>query len=435
MSAANAMNEVLRKINSLKDKSTERKIVLLREYIRHDEVFKKIIIYATSDTMQFGMTRLPEFRHNDLKIKKKELIIKKIFDQLDFLSKNKGTIQEKQYLSKLAEKIPNGKNIINRILIKNLSCGVSSRIVNKAVPGLVDCIPDKKIYSESNITRINFPAYCEEDKAGIIINALVQGGTVRYISRKGHTYNIKNNQLKNEILNISNGVDIALIGVCTTGKNYFADMRKILKEKADQDIHDKVVMFVSEIMPLSDFQNFKCKVELKSRYESKLFSKLNDCKYLKTSKRKIVNSYKEAIQMSNDAIKNGENGVIVKDFKSFWEEVNIGSWASIRKPVECILKIVFYDIDGRMLYCESKDSFIKSIIINGLENIKNEDLLLSIGRCCKVQFAELLFKPGKVARSLFNPRFVGFSSDDPNTLSEVKEMEIKIKQRKKYDKS
>lgn len=422
------MKEVLRKLDAIQSTVTDvKKIALLREFIRHDELFKKVVILGTSDTTHFSMKVLPRVRHNDSGFTPgidREKILIELFYHLDYMSKNTdATENDKIWVAKLADNLEYGRIVVNRILEKRLKCRVTSRSVNKAMPGLVESLPKIQSSKESSIKNISFPAMCEEECRGMYFSILVENKKVRYLSMFGIEYNMNNKKLDKSFIKISRGHDIALMGFgrffidkSFVNKGEKAMFKRFLRGGAPQEYHDNLIFFINEILPIQNFWDGKCNVDLSSRYNSKFFRTLDTKKgRVRLPERKIVNSYEEAAAIATELINQGGIGVILKNLNSFWKDRRSLDWVEIRKKVKCTLQIV--GIDEENLYCQSSDGFIKCMI-----DININDLDFNIGSSCDVEFSEIISKRNKVAKSLFMCKYIGMSSKEPNTIDEIKNL-------------
>ena len=84
--------------------------------------------------------------------------------------------------------------IIERIIAKDMRCGVSEATVNKIWPGTVPSYPVMLAsgYDQKLVDKIQFPAYVQLKLDGMRFNAIVKGEVVEYRSRNGKELTIPN---------------------------------------------------------------------------------------------------------------------------------------------------------------------------------------------------------------------------------------------------
>ncbi len=95
-----------------------------------------------------------------------------------------------EYISKILASVePNiDANIVGRVVLKDLRCGVAASLVNKALgAGTVFTYPCMlcETMDEKTEKRVEFPAYLQPKMDGMRFNAIVENGSVALYSRNG----------------------------------------------------------------------------------------------------------------------------------------------------------------------------------------------------------------------------------------------------------
>lgn len=464
------MREILRKLNEIDSLSkSKHKISKLREFLRNDELFRKIVKMATSGTMHFNIKNLPFVPKKDLGMTREEAL-NELFKHLEYLSTRSGaTKKDKEWISKLADQIDCGKIVVDRLLKGKLKCGVTSKTVNKAWPGLVDVIPYNRCSTESKIDNIVYSsekngkiishgAYLEEKLDGMFFNVLVYSSQnkVVYLSRNGKDYKVKNERLDRAFLNRSHGFDVAFTGegrISRRGK--ILDRKtgnglitKILKGTADEKIHKELFITIWEAIPMTDFWGGRCNVPLEKRYNSKYFDGLNaDKGIIRIPNRILVHSHEEALDIANKWIEEGKEGGVLKNLSSVWRDGTAPDWIKLKAVVDCEMKIVGWEYgeEGSQyencmgkIWCQSSDGFVKVKVGGGFSTVNGDKNRLwnwdeYIGKIATIRFSEMISSKTKAAKSLFLPRFIEIRDDKDEADSYDEIMKLIKEAKKKKD--
>ena len=199
------LSSALNVLDSLATESkTNGKKNILKDHA-HDDTFKKVVLYALDFTKKYGIKKFPPEDFRYAKISNHD----KIFEFLDILSATRGT--SKLDAVKLARLCANEKEIeiVNRIVNKDLRCGVNLKLASLYFPEL----PTKSIMlCNSKAARViikagkkakvspeldkfvrscggweNVGVSIKED--GVRDKMIVNGQDVVHISRNGLPYN------------------------------------------------------------------------------------------------------------------------------------------------------------------------------------------------------------------------------------------------------
>lgn len=446
------MKEVLRKLNEIDAANKDAtKLALLRDFLKSDELFKEVVIMATSGTMHFNIKKLPVITTNTISEYTREQTLHELFTHLKYLTTQSGAnAKDKEWVAKLANNLECGTVVVSRILNGDLKCGVTSKSVNKAWPGLIYVVPYQRCTSESGIDNIVYPAYFDEKLDGIFFNVLCDPSKgVEYRSRNGKEYEVKNERLSNAFVKRSRGFAVAYTGegmIYRNGKVLDRKtgngiINKILKGTASQEDHDDLIMVIWEALPLKDFWNGECTTPLDKRYNSKFFEDLNDKSgIIRVPFRKLVYSQEEALDLANEFINAGKEGGVVKNLNSIWRDGKSKDWVKLKAVVDIELECVGWEYgkeDSKYATCmgkawyQSSDGLVKVKVGGGFsDDQRKEDWNDYIGTISTIRFCEVISSKTKVAKSLFLPRFVEHRPDK-DVADDFETIERLVKEAKK----
>jgi hypothetical protein len=456
------MKEVLRKLNEIDSANKDaKKLSLLRDFLRNDDLFKRVVIMATSGTLHYNIKTLPPVINNNLDYDR-EKTLEELFKHLDYLATVSGANKkDKEWIAKLADNLECGTVVVDRIINGKLKCGVTSTSVNKAWPGLIFDTPYMRCSTESKIDNIKYEseidgvlvkhgAYLDEKLDGMFFNVIVENDNkVVYRSRNGKKYVVENEKLDNAFIKRSRGFNVAYTGEGRIFRNgNFLDRKtgngiitKILKGTAKPEDHRDLVITIWEALPLKDFWAGKCEVPLEKRYNSKFFEGLTvDKGIIRIPNRVLVFSQEEALGLADEWIENGGEGGVLKNLDSIWKDGTSAYWVKLKAVVDCEMEVMGWEFGATgskyekcmgKIYCQSSDGLIKVKVGGGLsDELRHEPWDEHIGSIVTVRFSEMISSKTKVAKSLFLPRFIEFR-DDKDTADSYEEITKLIKEAKK----
>ena len=325
--------------------------------------------------------------------------------------------------------------VIEKIIQKDLRCGVSVSTANKVWPDLVMDYPCMLCsqYEQKLVDKIKFPAYVQMKMDGMRFNAIVRNGTVEFRSRNGKELDLKGN-LVNEFLALANGVECVFDGellVMLDGDMQFADRQTgngILNKANKGTISDDEAKLVHaslwDVIPYEDFVKGVCNVPYSTRWSSVEHLVANQ-----DSKGKRIWSVWHAECLGIDAanevfqqlLADGHEGIILKDKSGKWEDKRTKSQIKFKGELECDLKIVGLEEGtgkyvGKLgaLICESDDGVVKVSVGSGFNDAQRYNIWVDrnviLNKVVAVKYnARITNKQGE--ESLFLPIFVEVRDD------------------------
>jgi hypothetical protein len=408
----------------------------------NNEVLRQVISLALDPFTNFYVRKIPAYKPNKTSV---NLNLKDGFPYLYQLCNR--LVTGNAAIAKLTEVLEmvsaDDAKVIERIIKKDLLCGVSISTANAVWMGLIKEYPVMLCsgYEQKLVDKIKFPAYAQLKMDGMRFNAIVKDGAVEYRSRNGKEINILGN-LDDQFLAMADGGDYVFDGelmVMFDGDHQFADRQTgngILNKANKGTISDKeasqVHATVWDMIPYVLF----CDSYSDTPYSTR-FAKLKQMVDKVPSKDKkvwlvtsdIVNTLEEATVIFEGYLAQGLEGIILKDGSGVWEDKRAKHQIKFKGELECDLKIVGTEPHKKKpewlgaIICESADGIIKVNVGSGFndthrKSYKEKDIL---GKIVAIKYnARIKNKSGE--ESLFLPVFVEIreDKDSADSSKEVK---------------
>jgi len=392
-----------------------------------NELLKRVIKLALDPFTQFYIRKIPQYKQ----IENVNISLGEALDQLGYLSSrtytgNKGIEHLRSILCNLP---PESAKVIERIIAKDLKCGVSTSTVNEIWPGLIHEYPCMLCsgYEEKLVNKIPFPAYVQLKMDGMRFNAIVRSGEVEYRSRNGKEINILG-FLDDEFKTMAGNIDMVFDGELLVKQNgQILDrqtgngiLNKASKGTIKEDEASLVNATVWDAIPYEYFMEgyYDRKYQERFSYLTVQVSKLTSDK-VKVVPNNIVNNADEANDLFAKYFADGEEGIILKDVEGIWENKRSKSQIKYKGELECDLKIVGLEegagkYQGKLgaLLVESSDGILKVSVGSGLtdEDRINLNTTTILGKVIAVKYnARIKNKQGE--ESLFLPIFIELRED------------------------
>ncbi len=279
--------------------------------------------------------------------------------------------------------------VIERIIEKDLKCGVSIATANTVWLGLIKEYPVMLCsgFEQKLIDKVQFPAYVQLKMDGMRFNALVRhngnGSSVEYRSRNGKEIQLLGN-LDDEFVSLSNGVDCVFDGELILKKD-----GKILDRQTGNGILNKankgtikpeeaamVHATVWDVIPYLYFVDAYCPTKYETRLDS-LQTLISAKHYSKIDlvDSYIVNDIEQVNNIFQQFLSSGQEGIILKDKRGTWEDKRVKHQIKFKGELECDLKIVAVE-EGTGKYvgmlgaiiCESADGIVKVRVGSGFND-------------------------------------------------------------------
>lgn len=321
--------------------------------------------------------------------------------------------------------------VIERIIAKDLRCGVSTATANKIWPDLVHEFPCMLAsqFDQKLANKFQFPGFAQIKLDGMRCSAVIENGAVTLYSRNGKILDVLGS-LEPAILSL--GFDNAVLDgeLLILNKEFKPVDRKTgngILNKAVKGTINKAeaesIQFVAfDLIPLQDFRKEICIVSYKQRFETlgNAFMGRTLTPKLKLVSSWIVTSHQKIDQAFSWAIEAGEEGIILKDPEGVWENKRTKTQIKYKAELDCDLKCVGVMEGtgknvGKMgaLLLESADSVVKVAVGTGFTDQEraffweNKPLDKIVAICYNARINDK--KTG--LESLFLPRYLEVRED------------------------
>ena len=422
------LNEFFNKLAA--DNSRNFKLDTLKANV-NDVVLRQVISLALDPFTNFYQRKIPAYKPNKTSV---NLNLTDGFPYLYQLCNRLVTGNAAiDKLTELLEKVSaDDAKVIERIIKKDLMCGVSISTANAVWPGLIKEYPVMLCsgYEQKLVDKIKFPAYAQLKMDGMRFNAIVKDGAVEYRSRNGKELNLLG-ELDDQFLAMADGGDYVYDGelmVMFDGDCQFADrqtgngiLNKANKGTISATEAGLIHATVWDMLPYVLFCDSYSDVPYATRLAklTKMVEKVpskDKRVWLVTSN--IVNTLEEATEIFEGYLADGLEGIILKDGSGVWEDKRAKHQIKFKGELECDLKIVGTEPHKKKpewlgaIICESADGIVKVNVGSGFndthrKSYKEKDLL---GKIVAIKYnARIKNKSGE--ESLFLPVFVELRED------------------------
>ena len=398
--------------------SRNYKIAKLEEH-KSNDVLREVVRLALDPFTQFYIRKIPKYEAtgSDSLVQAMD----KLFELSSrTLTGHAGIEHLTQVLTSLS---PKNAKVLERIMAKDLKCGVSTATANDVWLGLVADYPCMLAsqYEQKLVDKIQWPAMVQLKMDGMRFNAVVRDGQCEFKSRNGKTIDLLGN-LEKEFVELANGIDTVFDGELLVKDDSGTLNRQtgngILNKAGKGTITDTEASMVHatiwDVIPYMYFIDSYCPTPYKDR-----FARLKEADKISIVPNFIVENIDEAQAKFKEYYDQGEEGIILKDMNAPWENKRSKALIKFKGELECDLKIVDVE-DGTGKYegmlgalvCESEDGIIKVKVGSGFNDedrkkIKKQDVL---GKVVAVKYNARI-RSKHEDESLFLPIFVEIRED------------------------
>lgn len=387
------MKTVLNKLETLKKTSSKNeKIELLKTYLDGD-LFRKVVQYALDELAHYNIGTMPKIRNpivddGDLCVPREEAF----FDYLNKLKSKLGATNElKQDFADLCAE-EEWWEVAQRIVKKDLKCGVHARTVNTACPRLISIIPYQRCSGMNKLSNIQYPAYLQR-KADATFGYFVNTDAAPYwLSRKGREFKWPSNDFTKSVL-YDIGTHQGLTEYVLCGELQVMDenggilnrktangiLNKALKGTMKKEEVDKIIFDVWDCIPVEYFWNTDevCPLTYEERRNHLIANIKSNFGAISFIEEVIVESEEDARTKAKAFVARGEEGGILKNKSALWKNNTSTHMIKFKVEEDCDLIITdvlygdprskYENCIGR-LYCESADGKIKVSVGSGLSD-------------------------------------------------------------------
>jgi hypothetical protein len=438
------MSNINKILNELKSTSSRlEKEAILRKNSK-DVLLMRVFRLALDPHTQFYQRKIPKYK------KFQELELFDILEGLDDLSSRKITGNAAiDFLAKLLGSLTaDDAAVLERIIQKDLDCGVQISTANKIWPNLVSDYPCMltAAYDEKLVAKMEFPAIAQLKMDGMRFNAAVDAKekTVKYYSRNGKFLDVNNDALDAAFQQMAKNIGMSQVvfdgelvvaddkGTLLDRKTGNGILNKAVKGTISDDERLQVRATVWDLIPTKFFKEGECDVDYETRLGTVVVAVDNlDKKYsnlINVAETNIVNNIEEAQKLFEFYHSKGQEGIILKSRSGNWEDKRVKHQIKFKGELDCDLLCVDWEEGtkknkGKLgaLVLESSDGVVKVSVGTGLSDelratLKRKDV---VGKIVAVKYnSRITNKLGE--ESLFLPVFVEIREDKTKADSSKK---------------
>lgn len=356
--------------------------------------------------------------------------------------------------------------VIQRIILKDLKCGVQASTFNAAVAKVAKAkykpIPLWPcMLVSSNFEKFASKAdwangiYCQKKMDGARCSAVVtpyidefhkKAYKIEYFARSGKMLSIDNKTMDNEIAELANTLykDYPQFndeGIVLDGELLVNDengniairqsgngiVNKAVRGTLSRDEATHLKFVIWDLIPIAVFtqrENIEWNPTYKERFDilNDVFSKITQMKFIDLVESTIVYSKEEAESIFNKYINEKEEGCVVKSPNNLWSDTRATDMAKMKNVLDADLVVVgvekgskgtqFENALGNLI-CESSDGKVHVGVGTGFTEKDRFDFIKEnlVGKIVTIGYNARIKNKENDIDSLFLPRFVCFRTD------------------------
>ena len=415
------------------------KIELLNTH-KDNELLKEVCRLANDPFTQFYQRKIPEYDQTY----KTTFGIEWALEELKIFSNRTLTgnkaIEHLTYV--LSSILPDDAKVIERIIQKDLKCGVNTSTINKVWKNLIPEFPCMLCspFEQKLVDKIVFPAIVQQKMDGMRFTAIVKFdddfyGTVEFRSRNGKEITLLGS-LEEEFIDLADHKDTVFDGellvydtVETDSKGKICDrqtgngiLNRAVKGTITKEQADRVIATLWDQIPYEDFVAGKCYQPYNYRFGrlkyllARLFT--HPSKKIELVETFEVGSLEQTQRIFQNYLDENQEGIILKDPNSLWENKRSKGQIKFKAELDCDLKVMsvisgtgkYADAIGS-LYCESADGVVKVYVGSGFsDDQRNAPPSEYFDKIISVKYNARI-KNVKDGESLFLPIFLEIRND------------------------
>ena len=403
---------------------------------KDNPLLQRVLKSALDTHTQYYQRKIPEYTYSDAD----QMSLPWALGQLETLSKREVTGNEaidrlSNVLGSISE---DDAQVIERVISKDLKCGVSISTVNKIFgKGFISTYPCMLASPMSSMKNVTYPALVQTKMDGMRANIIIdaegnvdvrsRNGKQIYLSEHFQTYVMgifyKSATLENLDLFHGAVLDGELIVLNEAGeildrKTGNGILNKAVKGTITPEEASRVRMWCWDMIPLDDFWKGICKIPYFDRV-SVLTERMNTV-YNAQEEHLInvlsatpVDNQEQAERIFQIALDDGQEGIIIKNGDSPWEDKR--SKFQVKMKAELEIDLLVTDVlEGKgkaegligSLSCKSKDGNLLVNVGSGLnDEDRKKDPEEFIGKIISVKYNEKIKDKKSDSWSLFLPIF------------------------------
>lgn len=287
----------------------------------------------------------------------------------------------------------NDKEVFKRVIKRDLLVGVATKTLNKVWPEMIYDHPymQASSFNKKNLSKIVFPCFSQTKEDGEYEDTIIRGGSVEIRSRGGAVNNHHASPSLVNALTKIDDADVVLMGEILVFED---NTRKVLMPRKSGNGYlnsnsvdpERLLHVYWDVVPYSDFKEGKCCIAYEHRFDmlKRIVGRLSkDTDQVKIIDSRIVNSVDEIIDHFLLNVKNGLEGLVVKNTNMVWKSGKSTDQVKVKVIFDCDLKIVGFNQGKRQgkltetlgsLICESSDGILLVNAGTGLSEEQRDEI-------------------------------------------------------------
>lgn len=396
-----------------------------------DPVLKEAFRLALDPLVNFYIKKVPEPSRSDGALFTLAAALESL--KLWFVTRKVRGGEATEYLARMLGQLDkDDREVLRRVIGRNLKCGVSDATVEKIWPDVTLSYPCMLVSPMNEKTKIKFPCIAQTKMDGMRFNAIVENGAVQYRSRAGKELDLFG-VLDSDIMSLtaeqSYVLDGELLMVGADGrpmdrKTGNGLLTKFQKGTGTAALAQQVRAVVWDIIPLFCFRKGSCSgVGYRDRLNMLTTEKLTRASIVTTH---VVKSMEEAQALYQQKLLEGEEGLVLKDPAGPWENKRAKHQVKMKAELEADLYCAGVTAgtgkyQGKIgsLECHSNGGTVVVNVGTGLNDEERSwDPKEFVGKIVSVKYNALITDKKTGQKSLFLPVFVEIRDDktQPDSL-------------------
>lgn len=410
----------------------EKEAILKREAEVNNEELMRVLYVACDPSIRFYTKQIPDFEESTLKIYDTTSAIDILVDSI--ASREFTWYAAQDMISFiLARTESESIDLVKKVLLKDLDCGVGATTINKFFKGLITEPPYQQysLFSEKFLKKIKLPVISQFKADGCYGNHIVTENTYDIISRQGipFTYTLPDVLLDRATSFAIDWEPFVLHGECLVKKYTKEGLWEgefLPRQEGNGLINsdtppkpEDLFLEVWDIITLEDYNKRESKVpynERLQRLQEFVIDSLSDC--CRIVETRLCNTVDALIEHFKEIREKGLEGSMVKPIDMLWKDSKLTTAFKLKAIFECEYKVIGYTEHSKKkdwigaLICESSDGKVKFKCGSGLKDTdRKKPFSFYNGKIITVKANDLTTSETKDTLSLSHPRFVEIRND------------------------
>lgn len=397
----------------------------LLEQHQHNQVLKEVVRLALCAHTQFYIRKIPSYAPANHSKTTLESVLPLLSNHVERRVSGHDAVD---HLTSMLESLTkNDALVLERIIQKDLRCGVSIATANKIWPGLIRKYPVMLASKQDSklLAKIEWPACAQIKMDGMRANIVVRNGKTTVYSRSGKVVEL-HGVFDEDSANVPDCViDGELVvlredNAVEDRKTGNGILNKAVKGTISESEAKRVVMVAWDLIPYAAFVAEKDATPYKKRLAN-LEQLIRDKRRVRLVPNSVeVANLDEAEAVFKSLYNKGEEGIILKAWNSPWENKRSNQHIKFKGQLQCELRVVGWQPGtgkhtGRLgaLICESECGQVQVNVGSGFSDQQREEFTPNtvIGQVVTVEYNAVINDKSNGQHSLFLPVFVELRLD------------------------